>query len=83
MEKQTAELHEELRQLKTLYDEIDKKKTTFPLASLVSALDTNPFERKTINPNYPTQDYEEYVSNLIKKKKVRIEERLGVESINM
>jgi predicted HTH transcriptional regulator len=83
IEKETAELHEELRQLKTLYDEVDKKKTVSSLSSLATLLSGGPLGETKPNPNYPSQDYEEYISNLIEKKKVRIERRLGVENINL
>jgi len=83
VEKETAELHEELRQLKTLYNEIDKKKTYSTLsASLAGVLGSMSFESKP-NPNYPAQDYEEYISDLIEKKQVRIEKRLDVENITL
>ena len=81
VEKETAELHEELRQLKTLYNEIDRKKTISSLAALAGALNTFPHEETRPNPHYPNQDYEEYISHLIKEKKVRIEKRLGVENL--
>ncbi|MFC7323087.1 helix-turn-helix domain-containing protein [Halorubrum rutilum] len=81
VEKETAELHEELRQLKTLYNEIDRKKTISSLAALAGALNTFPHEETRPNPHYPNQDYEEYISHLIKQKKIRIEKRLGIENL--
>lgn len=77
LEKSTAELHEELRELKTLYDEIDKTITTMPNLFSGEILSSLPFESKR-NPRYPEEDYEEYV-----RVKTRIERRLGVENINI
>jgi predicted HTH transcriptional regulator len=80
-EKETAELHEELQQLKTLYNEIDKKQTYSAFgASFSNVLNSMLYETKR-NPDFPTEDYEEFVSDLIEKKQAKIERRLGVESI--
>lgn len=87
IEKKTAELHEELRELKTLYDEIDKNITYMNgssgmVSSITSLVRTMDIESKP-NPVYPDEDYEEYISTLIDKKKARIERRLGVEGIQL
>lgn len=84
LEKTTAELHEELRELKTLYDEIDRNITyTLGLQSNMANLASSvPVESKP-NPNYPDEDYEEYIAILIKKKRARIEQRLGVRNMQL
>lgn len=88
-EKSTAELHEELRELKTLYDEISRKKykssigTKLGLSSTLSTGLASAFGTVKSNPNHPENDYEEYINLLIEKKKVRIESRLGVRNIDI
>lgn len=81
VEKETAELHEELRQLKTLYNEIDKKQTYMTgFQGLSNVMGNLQFESKK-NPNFPSKDYEEFVAEMIDKKQKRIEQRLGVQNI--
>lgn len=83
IEKSTAELHEELRELKTLYDEISKSKTYYnPMSNFSNLFSNITFETKP-NPNFPNKDYEEYISELISRKKKRIERRLGIEGITL
>lgn len=82
VEKETAELHEELRQLKTLYSEIDKNKTYMSGLSGLGNLFSKMYDTKP-NPNYPDEDYEAFISNLIEKKKIKIEQRLGVSEISI
>lgn len=81
-EKKTVELHEELQELKTLYDEIDKTKTVVtPNSPLANLGNVNPLSSMTEgveNPWYPDESYDDFVSGLIEKKKRRIETRLGV-----
>jgi len=83
IEKETAELHEELRQLKTLYNEIDKTKTYSAFSLNFSGLLDSSMLQTERNPNFPTKDYEEYISHLITKKKRKIERRLGVDNIQL
>jgi len=83
IEKETAELHEELRQLRILYSEVSKTK---PFGSHIQGLKDNLMWMSVgsePNPNYPLRDYEEYISHLIKKKKKKIKRRLGVDKLNL
>lgn len=83
VQQETAELHEELRQLKTLYNEIDKIKTQTKLtAGLFQTIGSAMFETKR-NPKFPDLDYEEFVAQTIEKKQIRIERRLNVDSIHL
>lgn len=82
IEKETAELHEELRQLKTLYDEIDKTKARATVAIDFSGVLDSMLTTER-NPNYPTKEYDEYISHLIDKKKRHIERRLAVNNIEL
>lgn len=83
VDKETAELHEELQQLRTLYSEIEKKYTYPTYASSLGSILTKSLYDTKPNPNFPDLDYDEYIAVLIDKKKIRIEKRLGVSGINI
>jgi predicted HTH transcriptional regulator len=87
------ELDEHLTQLKLLYNKIKKynyvyvknnknndKKGFAELEQLAKkALESVYGEEKSVpNSNYPNEDYEEFISRMIEKKKVRIESLLDV-----
>ena len=82
VEKRTAELHEELQELQTLYNQISKTKTSMMLGMAVSNVMTDVLQSKR-NPKFPSRDFEEYISDLIRKKQKRIEKRLGVADIQL
>lgn len=87
LRKTTAELHEELRELKTLYEEVQKNSISMPVpstlvTSLAKSFRESGFESER-NPNYPKEDYEEFISKLIDKKKKRIEARIGVNEVQL
>lgn len=78
------ELDEHLRQLKTLYDSIEKEKVTYSYALKDSIELFNAAlwagTKKTVeeNPLYPDEEYEEYISRLITAKKNKIERVLDL-----
>ncbi|MED0933078.1 putative DNA binding domain-containing protein [Bacillus mobilis] len=76
------ELETHLSQLKTLYEQIKKHThyswidTSKTLAEMFYAT-SNGFKKEK-NPNYPKEDYEEFISKMIEKKKKKIELELDV-----
>lgn len=86
------ELDEHLVQLKLLYDKIEKYYYVYSgenegtnnifsgLSKLAKNMSYNLYgERKEIqNPNYPDEDYEEFIARMIDKKKIRIQSLLDV-----
>lgn len=52
------------------------------MGSMLSAIQSMPVESKP-NPNFPDEDYEEYIAGLIAKKKIAIERRIGVSGIEL
>lgn len=84
------ELEEHLAQLKILYDKIEKNVYVFDeenekgigkfLLQFSKVMSSNLIgERKALpNPNYPPEDYEEFISKMIEKKKARIQSLLEV-----
>ncbi|MFC5972399.1 helix-turn-helix domain-containing protein [Halomarina salina] len=81
VEKSTAELHEEMEELKTLYGQISKKKRVIKNNFFI--MDMVGFSSTKKNKNYPSQTYDEYVRELIDKKKIKIERRLGVSGLDI
>lgn len=80
-EEATAKLHEELSELKTLYKQIDQTKTKSKFSfstNVFSAL----YETEK-NPAYPEETFTQFIRNMIAKKKILIEKRLGVENIRL
>lgn len=73
--KETAELHEELRQLRTLYSETNDSM----LFSSTSMMFAGYLIDKQSNFNFSGRAYEKYIMELIEKKKKKIENRLGVD----
>ena len=68
------DLEEHLKQLKTLYESIDKEKVyyTFALSSALSGFSNSIWggeKRTEPNPLYPDESYDEYISRLITAKK--------------
>lgn len=77
------DLEEHLKQLKTLYESIDKEKVyyTFALSSALSGLSNSIWggeKRAEPNPLYPDESYDEYISRLITAKKNKIERVLDL-----
>lgn len=85
----SIKIEEHLNQLKTLYNQIDKYHIRYNAegGSFMSSFNKSLSQmlnglygekEKVKNPNYPEEDYEEFISILIKKKKIRIEKTLDV-----
>lgn len=77
------DLEEHLKQLKTLYESIDKEKVyyTFSLSGVLNGFANSILggEKKTEpNPLYPDENYDEYISRLITAKKNKIERVLDL-----
>ena len=77
------DLEEHLKQLKTLYESIDKEKVyyTFALSSALSGFSNSIWggeKRTEPNPLYPDESYDEYISRLITAKKNKIERVLDL-----
>jgi hypothetical protein len=72
------ELEEHIAQLKTLYSSIDRTKTGyhFPGLTIQGILKESAFFSSKPNPHYPKETLDEYISQLIERKKRRIEEVL-------
>lgn len=83
------ELDIHLTQLKMLFEQIDKYhyyRRNGLLAGARTAITRNLAETfgepvKSDNPNYPEEDYEQFVGKLIEKKKKKIEIELGVQNL--
>lgn len=77
------DLEEHLKQLKTLYESIDKEKVSygFSFGGLLGSVTQTLFGgKKTITPNplYPEEEYDEYISRIITAKKNKIERVLDL-----
>ena len=77
------DLEEHLKQLKTLYESIDKEKVyyTFALSSALSGFSSSIWggeKRTEPNPLYPDESYDEFISRLITAKKNKIERVLDL-----
>jgi len=83
------QLYEHLEQLKLLYKQIDKynyiinSKEGTPISGIalaMSQIGTTFFSKtqKTKNPLYPNEDYEEFISRMIREKKSKIEKVLDL-----
>ena len=76
-------IEEHLRQLKMLYGQLNKHKVYYinqnnnlsQIGQVVASFNKAILgeKKEVINPNYPKEDYEEFISNLIEKKKRRVE----------
>lgn len=85
IEESTAELNEELQELKILYEEVSEEKKILELINSSPVPENIPASlspRPRTNTRDPETEYEEYIYDLIEKKKVRIESRLGVRNID-
>lgn len=77
-------LDEHLSQLQILYKQIKKSNEIFGGVSCLNSrmqkmMDQSMGIRKIQNPHYPKESFDEFISKLIKSKKKRIAEELGVE----
>ena len=77
------DLEEHLKQLKTLYESIDKEKTTYTLgiSGLLSGFASAIWggaKKTEPNPLYPDESYDGYISRLITAKKNKIERVLDL-----
>ena len=78
------ELEEHLKQLKVLYESIDKEVTSYEysgLSKMLSGFASSLFggvKKVEPNPVYPDEQYDEYVARLITAKKNKIERILDL-----
>lgn len=76
------QLEEHLKQLKVLYENIEKEHVSYKgLSSLWKSLaDLSAFREKVVEPNpfYPDESYEQFVSRMIVEKKQKIERVLDL-----
>jgi len=73
------ELEEHLEQLKVLYGELSQYSYTSLFGAAFEEIRRPIMAISQPNPHYPKQSYEEYIANLIKNKKRRIEHLLELE----